>query len=129
MGNFLDDYGTWLVLASLCFLAYAMVLPMLASDKMRRKRRERWQASEQVVRFSCFSCKESGVDRRDPEFDCSWCEGTGIISYSVHIGGSIWHDYSSRLDFRAKMTESRRNRFIGFQEPRPAFFSWGRVDG
>lgn len=112
----MSDYGAWIVIAIWSLVAYAMVLPLLASDKMRRKSRERWQQSEQRVSFTCYSCKESGEDRYDPEFDCGRCDGTGIISYSVHIGGSIFHDYSSRLDFRAKMTESQRERFIGFQK-------------
>ena len=52
----------------------------------------------------------------DPDFECSTCQGTGIISYPVRFGKSIYHEYRDRLDFRAKLTERQSRRFIGFQE-------------
>ncbi|KKK97354.1 hypothetical protein LCGC14_2653570 [marine sediment metagenome] len=108
--RFIDDYGTCLVLATMALLTITIIYTMLPIKK--------YQPERLTVRFVCYLCRGNGEAGNDPEFDCSPCKGTGIISYEIRVGHSIFDDYSSRLDFRANLNEYQINRFIGFQTPK-----------
>ena len=45
------------------------------------------------IAFSCWKCKESGIDRYEPEFDCEECNGTGLLifeCYSPNHKKAVW---------------------------------------
>ena len=75
MEQFIDDYGVYFVLVSMCFLAATMIYTSLPI--------KRYQPERLTVRFVCYLCKGNGEAKNDPEFECEVCNGTGIISFST----------------------------------------------
>ncbi len=105
--EFIDFYGIYSVCGSMILLAATIIYTTMPI---------KWYKPEKVlVRFVCGFCGGCGEARKDSEFECYPCKGTGIISYPVTIGHSFFDDYSSKLDFKAKLLPRTRKRFIGFQ--------------
>ena len=106
MNQFIDDHGTYLVLAIMCLLTATIIYTTLPIKRYRPK----------IVKviFVCYLCKGNGEAKNDPLFDCCPCEGTGVISFSIRIGHSIFDDCSSRLGYRASLNHFQAKRFMGF---------------
>ncbi len=107
MNEFIDIYGIYFALGSMILLAATIIYTTLP---IKRYQPERFR-----VRFVCWACKGNGQARNDPEFECYTCTGTGIISYPITIGHSLFDDYASKLNFKTSLKPHTRKRFIGFQ--------------
>lgn len=106
MEQFIDDYGIYFVLASMWLLATVIIYVSLPI--------KRYEPEKLIVRFVCYLCKGNGEAKNDPEFECNACRGTGIISFTIRVGHSIFDDYRNRLDYRASLNAHQAKRFIGF---------------
>ena len=60
------------------FLIYTIVI--VCEDEARHKRRFAPATYEHA--FVCPLCRSEGISQVDPEFNCGWCDGVGLLIYS-----------------------------------------------